>query len=86
MVITYHKDFIKGSQKLTQAQKQKLTERLRIFGQDEFNLILNNHSLKGRYRGFRSINIAGDLRAVYKKEAQDMIIFVAIDSHSHLYG
>ncbi len=86
MVITYHKDFIKGSQKLIQAQKQKLTERLRIFGQDEFNPILNNHSLKGRYRGFRSINIAGDLRAVYKKEAQDKIIFVAIDSHSHLYG
>ena len=86
MVVTYHKDFIKSSQKLTQAQKQKLTERLKIFGQDEFNLILNNHPLKGEYQGFRSVNITGDLRAVYKKEAQDKIIFVAMDSHSNLYG
>ena len=86
MVITYHKDFIKGSQKLTQAQKQKLTERLRIFGQDEFNLILNNHPLKGKYKDFRSTNITGDLRAVYKRINKDIVIFVAIDSHSNLYG
>ncbi|KKU10503.1 MAG: hypothetical protein UX13_C0010G0003 [Candidatus Woesebacteria bacterium GW2011_GWB1_45_5] len=84
MVVTYHKSFIKSSKKLTQGQKQKLIERLRIFGQDEFNPVLNNHALKGKYKDYRSINITGDLRAIYKQEG-NMAIFVEIDIHSNLY-
>lgn len=84
MVIRFHKDFVKNSNKLTLKQKNKLTKRLKLFGQDEFNPILNNHSLKGKYQNLRSINITGDLRAVYQKIGEDAI-FVAIDSHSNLY-
>ncbi len=85
MVINYHKDFIKDSKRLTVQQKGKLTERLKLFGQNEFDPILNNHSLRGKYLGCRSINITGDLRAVYKSLGEN-IIFVTIDSHSNLYS
>ncbi|MBI2018608.1 type II toxin-antitoxin system mRNA interferase toxin, RelE/StbE family [Candidatus Daviesbacteria bacterium] len=85
MVINYHKDFIKDSKRLTVPQKEKLIQRLKLFGQEEFNPILNNHSLKGKYLGYRSINIAGDVRALYKKNRTE-VIFVALDSHSNLYG
>ena len=85
MVIHFHKDFIKNSMKLTLQQKNKLTERLKLFSQNELNPVLNNHSLRGKFQGHRSINITGDLRALYKKEGKD-IMFVAIDSHSNLYG
>ena len=71
--------------KLTLQQKNKLTERLKLFSQNELNPVLNNHSLRGKFQGHRSINITGDLRALYKKEGKD-IMFVAIDSHSNLYG
>ena len=84
-MIVFHKNFIKNSKKLTLQQKNNLTQRLKLFGQDKFNPLLNNHSLRGQYQRHRSINITGDLRAIYKKDGEN-IIFVAIDSHSNLYG
>lgn len=85
MVVLFHKDFIKNSNKLTSQQKNKLTQRLKLFSQDHSNPILNNHALRGRYQEHRSINITGDLRAIYKKDGEN-VTFVAIDSHSNLYG
>lgn len=84
MVINFHKDFIKSSSKLTNQQKEKLTQRLKLFELDEFDPMLNNHSLRGKYLGCRSVNITGDLRAIFKKSG-DEVIFVAIGSHSKLY-
>lgn len=84
MVIVYHSAFIKKSKKLSSGEKKKLTERLRIFGLDEFDPVLNNHALKGRYQGSRSINVTGDLRALYLKRG-NTVIFTTVDSHSNLY-
>lgn len=85
MKIKLHKNFEKGYKKLSSSQKQKFKERRNLFLQDEFNPALNNHSLKGEYLGCRSINVTGDLRAVYKRDSET-VIFVAINSHSNLYG
>jgi len=85
MRIKLHKNFEKGYKKLTQAEKKKFKERRNLFLQDEFNPILNNHALKGNYLGYnRSINVTGDL-VIYKRE-ENLAIFVAVDSHSNLYG
>lgn len=83
--VRYHKDFQKKYKKLKHSEKEKFKNRLKIFFIDEFNPILNNHSLKGQYSGCRSINVTGDLRAVYKK-SDNIATFVAIDNHSNLYG
>ncbi|MDD5147220.1 MAG: type II toxin-antitoxin system mRNA interferase toxin, RelE/StbE family [Candidatus Daviesbacteria bacterium] len=85
MRIKLHKDFLKQYQKLRANEKKKFKERRNLFLQDEFNPVLNNHLLKGKYLGYRSINITGDLRAIYRKKTTE-IMFVAIDSHSNLYG
>ena len=85
MNISLHKDFEKQFVKLTPNQQKKFKERRNIFLQEQFHPILNNHALQGKYLGFRSINITGDLRAIFKKEGDD-VMFVAIDSHSNLYG
>ena len=85
MRIKLHKNFEKSYKKLTQAEKKKFKERRNLFLQDEFNPILNNHALKGNYLGYRSINVTGDLRVIYKRE-ENLAIFVAVDSHSNLYG
>ena len=84
MKIALHKDFEKSYRKLTEGQKKKFKERRNLFIQDQFNPILNNHSLKGKYLGHRSINVTGDLRVIYKKD-QENVIFITIDSHSNLY-
>lgn len=85
MIIYLHKSFDKGYRKLTTSQKDKFKERRDIFLLDEYNPTLNNHALQGKYEGYRSINITGDLRVIFKRREND-VIFVAIDSHSNLYG
>lgn len=83
--ITFHRDFNKKYKKLSQKDKEKTKERIRIFSEDIFNPILNNHPLEGKYKGYRSINIKGDLRIVYKLRNVNAAFFVAIDNHSNLY-
>lgn len=85
MRIKLHKNFEKDYKRLRESEKQKFKERRDLFLEDEFHPILNNHQLKGKYLGHRSINITGDLRAIFKRDKK-YAIFVAIDSHSNLYS
>lgn len=86
MRLQFYKHFEKQYKKLRESEQKRVKERLVLFLQDEFNPILNNHSLEGRYRGYRSINITGDLRAVYKRTSGNTRIFVAVGTHPQLYN
>ena len=85
MIIVYHRHSKKSYKKLSPKVKEKLEERLRLFSKDEFDPILNNHALKGKFLGYRSINVTGNVRAIFKRDAQSAL-FVAIDSRNNLYG
>lgn len=85
MIIKLHKDFKKSFKKLSLKIQEKAKERLMLFEKDPLNPVLNNHPLRGKYLNHRSVNITGDLRAIYKK-VDDEITFIKIDSHSNLYG
>ena len=84
MKIYLHSKFYKDYVKLSPKLQKKFKERRDLFFFDEFNSVLNNHALKGKWSGYRSINITGDIRAVFKRES-DSALFVAIDNHSNLY-
>lgn len=84
MKIIYHKDFIKDFKKLPPKIKEKFKERQILLEKDEFDPILNNHALKGKWLGYRSINVTGDIRAIFKRDGNG-VLFVAIDKHSNLY-
>jgi len=59
-----------------------------FFTDNPHNSRLNNHSLKGKWKGYRSINVTSDWRAIYteKREGKDTIAyFVAIGTHEQLY-
>ena len=86
MKLYFHKNFDKQLGKLRKAERKKAQERLALFLRSPFNPLLNNHPLKGKYLDYRSINITGDLRAIYKLISEDECIFVALDSHSNLYS
>ncbi len=81
-----HRKFEKDYQKLRTAEKRRVQERIMLFAKDPFDPILNNHGLKGKYEGYRSINVGGNLRALYKLAGEETVIFVAIDTHSKLYS
>ena len=69
MIVFLQKGFKKNYKKLTEPQKRKFKERRDLFLRDEFDPVLNNHALSGKYVGYRSINVTGDLRVLYKRTA-----------------
>ena len=85
MKISFHKNFDKQYKKLTKQQQEKTRERLDVFLENQRDVLLNNHSLQGKYTDYRSISVTGDIRAIYKFITEDECVFVAIDSHSNLY-
>jgi len=85
MSIRFHRNFEKQYEKLGNKEKKKFRQNIDIFLNDEFNPILNNHPLKGEYKGYRSFNVTGNIRAIYKQEIKGRVIFIAIDKHSNLY-
>ena len=86
MKIIFHPSFNKPYLKLREKEKTKFKERVAIFLEDEFSPILNNHAIKGKYNGYRSINVTGDLRAIYKGIGDELYLFVDIGTHSRLYS
>lgn len=84
MAIKYSPRFSKQYQKANNKIKVTFRKRRELFNQNPFSPQLNNHKLSGRYKGFRSINITGDWRAIFS-EQRGVITFVALGTHSQLY-
>lgn len=85
-MILFHRSFKKKYRRLREGEKRRCDSRLRIFENNPFHPILYNHSLSGEYEGCWSINIGGDLRAIYRYEEKDAVIFVDVDTHHNLFG
>ena len=86
MTIKLHKNFIKQYNKLSAKGQKQAKERLKIFLINPHDPSLNNHPLKGKYLNYRSINLSGDLRAVYRSLDEEQCIFVILGTHSALYS
>ena len=84
MRLDYSRLFKKDFKKLTQKLKIHVGVRIEIFEIDKFNPLLNNHAVHFPYEGCRSINITGDLRALYETSG-DLIVFFRVGTHSELY-
>ena len=85
MKVAYSHDFEKQFASLDSRIKERFTAAIGVWTRDSFAKSLNNHALVGRYKGFRSINITGDYRAIYRLKDPDTGVFVAIGKHSQLY-
>ncbi|OGE86514.1 MAG: hypothetical protein A3J48_00120 [Candidatus Doudnabacteria bacterium RIFCSPHIGHO2_02_FULL_46_11] len=84
MVVSFHKNFKKQFNKLPPKVQKQFFKRLKVFIEDKFDPVLNNHSVSTAYPKWRSINITGDYRALFE-EKDDLIIFMIIGTHSELY-
>lgn len=86
MIIETTKRFDKQYSKLNIKTKNAFKTRIETFKNNPFDTKLRNHALKGKYLGYRSIDITGDIRALYTVKGDLVIIFGFICSHSQLYG
>lgn len=89
MKIKFGKRFVKKYDKADQKIKDAVKKRIDIFRTNPFHPLLNNHQLTGNYSSYRSINITGDWRALYTKDANErgetVILFEILGTHSQLY-
>lgn len=85
MIVSYSKNFVREAKKLNPQQRQKLQERVRIFVNNPLHPLLRNHALKGKYKAYCSIDITGDIRALYLQKEEEAI-FDCVGTHSQLYG
>ncbi len=78
--------FDRQYKKLPRALQDKMWERLALLITDERNPILNDHKLGPPFEEYRSINITGDYRLVYKKIGTHTYYLRAVGTHHQLYG
>lgn len=86
MTIQYTPKFKKQYKKLPKKFQKQFDDRLRLFVSDQTSQQLRIHLLKGKFFGYWSMNINGDLRAIYLKKGNAIIVFALIGTHSELYG
>lgn len=87
MIVKFDPDFVKRLKKLDIRIRKSFKERLLQFSINPHDPQLNNHPIKDRWQGYRSIDITADWRAIYKeiKQGEEKVAyFVAIDTHKDL--
>ena len=85
MTIRHDREFKKRFKRLPAKTKAQANDRLRLFANNPKDPRLRLHPLKGKVAGYYSINLSGDLRAIFKRDGHN-IVFVLIGTHSQLYG
>ena len=88
MLINLGRKFSKQYDKAGVKIKEAFKSRLKLFKEDSYNPVLNNHQLTGQYLGKQSINITGDWRAIFSETEngkEKVINFELLDTHSNLY-
>lgn len=84
MKLVLHKNFAKQYKKLPIKVQTQTKNRLKLFLTNPNDKRLRNHALLSKYQGYRSINITGDYRAVFKVVGSKAV-FTHIGTHSQLY-
>ncbi len=78
------KRFDKNFSKLSKKIKNQAIDQFEKFVIDPMDIVLNNHKLHGKWSKYRSINITGNVRAIYFQDG-NVARFIDIGSHSELY-
>jgi addiction module RelE/StbE family toxin len=85
MNISYSKNFMTQAKKLSPKVRQKLLERIEMFAENPLHPMLRNHQLRGKWKEYRSIDVTGDVRALYLQRENE-VIFDTKGTPSQLYG
>ena len=84
----YSKNFEKMFRKAPVKIQKAFVEKAKLLINNVNNPTLNNHQLHGHYKGYRSINITGDWRALYtetQSHGEIIAYFEFLGTHSELY-
>jgi len=82
----FSKNFKKQFGKLPKKIQDHFYRKLDIFIANPFHPVLNNHQLSGAMKNMKSINVTGDVRAIYEQVDKNKALFLIIGNHNNLYG
>lgn len=85
MKVSYSRQFLRHYVKLSPKLRQRVDDRILLWIGEPLNAQLRDHQLKGKYKQYRSIDITGDIRALYLQKDGEAV-FDALGTHSQLYG
>jgi len=85
MKVVFSRTFVKQLKKAPPKIRTAFRRRLEIFLDDPFHPVLHNHALTGRLKGYRSINVTGDWRAIFRVLDDGSVYFDTLGTHSQLY-
>ena len=83
--VSFAGKFVKQFRKLPAKNQQQFKNRLEVFLVDQDHALLRRHPLRGKYAGYHSIDISGDLRALFRYQTENSVVFSLIGTHSQLY-
>lgn len=69
--------------------RKSFKKAINTFSKDSNSLELNNHELKRKWEGFKSIDVTAGFRAIYheiEELDESIAYFVALGTHDELYG
>ncbi len=81
--------FFEKLKKVDARIRKSVYEKMAIFEKNHLDASLNNHALKDKYEGFRSIDITNDYRAIYEEVpsgTETIAYFFLLGTHHELYG
>ena len=87
--VKFRKEFIVHYKKANVRIQHEVDKRIRLFKRNPTEIQLHNHPLRDKWKGYRSINITEDFRAIYKELLEEneyyIAYFVALGTHKQLY-
>ena len=83
--VLYNQSFTRQYTKLPVKIQKKFKERVTLFKKNPRHPSLRVHKLKGDMEPLESMDVTGDVRALFVREGV-VIIFHKIGTHSELYG
>jgi addiction module RelE/StbE family toxin len=89
MEIRYATRFRGQYRKADKEVREAFSQTLELFVVEPNHPLLRNHALKEKFAGYRSIDVTGDWRAVFKEAKvgeRTVITFHLLGTHDTLYG
>ena len=86
MEILFHRDFKKQLDKLPPKIKTKFQERVELLVSNPKDERLRLHGLRGRWDGYSSFDVTGNVRVVFSYQSKRSIVLVAVGTHAQIYG
>ena len=84
--IRYSKKFKQQYQKLSPKLRQKTKDQIALWQDSPRDTSLRTHRLSGKMSHFYSIDITGDVRALYEVIDGEIYLYQMVGTHSQLYG